>query len=634
MLQDMRKQASSWIIKVLLGIIVIVFMFFGVGSFRTKLGNYVATINGQQISKEEYNTAYKNMIQELQQRFGDNLSPEMIKMFQVEKKAMDRLIAQTLILQEAERLGIAVSKDELKAAIREMPVFQKNGGFDYKTYKTLLDRIQMNQEKFEFNQKKLMLVNRLQGLILDSIKVSDSEAKSWYNWQKEQVDINFIRFSPDKIEGITPTEEEIKTFYDKYKNKYKTDAKVKVRFLKFASDAYASKVELTPEEISAYYHDNPEMFSTPKTVEARHILIKLNPSASDEIVEEARKKAQDIHKKATKINQDFAELAKKYSEGPSKSNGGYLGAFKKDAMVKPFSDKAFSMKAGDISEPVRTDFGWHIIKVEKVNEAHTKTLEEAEPAIKKTLISEKTKSMAYDEALTVFEVSIDGDDLIKAAAEKSMKVQTTDFFTKKTGPKISIPDRSKFISMAFDLPDMEISDVLELNNAYYILQVVEKVPQQVSDLADVKDKVTQDLIKEMTDKKASENANTFLAALKNGASMKAEAEKQGLEMQTTGFFTRNEAIPIIGRENSVSNEAFMLNHENKLPEQVINARNEYYVIEFKEKKYPDAKDFEKEKTSIIETIKQQKSSNALELWIADLKAKSEINIKDEYRQYF
>lgn len=634
MLQDMRKQASSWIIKVLLGIIVIVFMFFGVGSFRTKMGNYVATINGQQISKEEYRTAYNNMIQELRQRFGENLSPEMIKMFQVEKKAMERLVAQTLILQEAERLGIKVSKDELKTAIRDMSVFQKNGGFDYKTYKTLLDRIQMSQEKFEINQKNLMQVNKLQGLILDSIKVSDSAAKSWYDWQKEQVNINFVRFDPKKIDGITPTEDEIKAFYEENKNKYKTEAKVKVRYLKFASDAYASKVDLTPEQISAYYDENMDLFSKPKTVEARHILIKVDPSASDEAVEEARKKAEDIYAKAKKKNQDFAELAKKYSEGPSKSKGGYLGEFKKDAMVKPFSDKAFSMTAGEISEPVRTDFGWHIIKVEKVNEAHTRTLEEAEPEIRKTLISEKTKSMAYDDALSVFEMSIDGDDLIKAATEKNMEVQTTDLFTRKTGPKVTIPDRSKFISMAFDLPEMEISDVLELSKDYYILQVIEKVPQQVSELADVKDKVIQDLKKEMADKKASENATLFLAALKNGESMKAEAEKQKLEMQTTGFFMRNGGIPIIGRENSISKEAFMLNDENKLPEDVIKGRAGYYVIEFKEKKEPDAAGFEKEKASIIETIKRQKSNNALEIWIADLKAKSEIDVEEGYRQYF
>ncbi len=630
MLQAMREHASSWIIKVLLGIIVVVFVFFGVGSYRSQKGNYVAIVNGQQISKEEFRNVYNNLIQQMRQRFGNNLSEDMIKMLQVKKQAMDRLIGQTVILQEAESLNIKVTNDELKDAIRSMTVFQKNGVFDSATYQTLLNRIQMSPEKFEDDQKRQILTNKLSTLVLNSIKVSEFEAKKWYEWENVQVNINMAQFDPKSINDIEPKEEEITEYFEKNKSKYKTEPTVKVRYLKFSPDSYKSKINLTEDEVKEYYDDNTEKFANPKTVEARHILIKVDQSAPEELVTEAKNKAQDILQKTKNKDQDFSELAKKYSEGPSKTKGGYLGEFKKEAMVKPFSDKAFSMKAGEISDLVRTNFGWHIIKVEKVNEAHTLTLAEAGPEIRQTLMTEKTSNLAYDEAVAVFETSIDGDDLVETAKEREIELLTTDFFTRQKGPKATIQDRSKFISTAFDLPKMDISDILELKNEYYILQVIEKTPQKISDLADVKEKVTQDLLNEIKDKKASEKAEEFLTALKNGSQMETESEKLNIEMKTTDFFKRNDSIPIIGRDQNISNAAFMLHEENRLPEKVLKARSLYYVIEFKERKAPEPEGFEKEKKSIIDKIKRQKSAKAFELWLSQIKGKSDITIEKEF----
>jgi peptidyl-prolyl cis-trans isomerase D len=166
---------------------------------------------------------------------------------------------------------------------------------------------------------------------------------------------------PQRYKDIEPTDEEIRNYFDQHKDTYKTDPQIKVRYLHVKPEDYADKVTVSEDDIQDYYEDNPEKFKSPKTVEARHILIKLNPDASAEEVENARQRSETVLDMA-KEGQDFAELAKKYSEGPTKTQGGNLGAFRREAMVKPFADKAFSMKAGEISEPVRTRFGWHIIK--------------------------------------------------------------------------------------------------------------------------------------------------------------------------------------------------------------------------------------------------------------------------------
>ncbi len=159
----------------------------------------------------------------------------------------------------------------------------------------------------------------------------------------------------------------------------------------------------------------------------------MSQDATPEQVDSARQKAADIHAKAV-AGEDFAELAKTYSEGPTKDKGGYLGTFERDRMVKPFADKAFAMSAGEISEPVRTRFGWHVIKVEQVNPASTATRQEAEPEIRKKLTERKAKTVAYDVAENLLDRFYDADDLLELAEEPDVRVATTSFFTRTQGP--------------------------------------------------------------------------------------------------------------------------------------------------------------------------------------------------------
>jgi peptidyl-prolyl cis-trans isomerase D len=624
----MRKQASSWLIKVLLGAIVIVFIFWGVGSFRSQRGGRVALVNGDQITLDEYREAYNNIIEQLRQRFGKNFNEEMIKMFQVRKQALNRLIDNRLLVQEAQRLNFRVSNKELSDAIFGIEAFQRAGIFDGRLYKNVLDRLRMTPEEFEVAQREAMLIERLRTLITGSVKVSDQEAREWFNWTNTSADIDFVLFAPDSYKDINPSSEEIKAFFENHKDNYKTDAMVKVRYMHFDPDTYRSEIKITGEEVQDYFDENPEEFKTPKTVEARHILIKADQNADPDIVERARKRALDILKIA-KEGKGFAELAKQYSEGPSRDKGGHLGEFRKETMVKPFADKAFSMQAGEISDLVRTRFGWHIIKVEKINEASTLSLDEAKNKIRKKLTDERVNNLAYDAAEEVSEVSFEGDDLLKAAKERNLNIVTTDFFAKK-GPEKGVDNRAKFASAAFSLALMEISDIQDFEDGYYILQVIEKIPEKNSELENVKEKVMVDLVAERRDAKASEDANVFLSALKSGQSMDTTSNDFNLTPKTTGLFKRNESIPQIGFERKISEIAFKLTNEKKLPEKVIKGGKGYYVIQFKDRKPPDMEGFNKEKTAIKQRLLQQKKSKVFDALLSQIKSKSDISIKEGF----
>lgn len=634
MLRKMRSKASSWMIKVLLGLIVAVFVFWGVGSFRDPATGYVATVNGQQISVEQYRETYNTLMQQIRQRFGENLTPEMLEMLQVKKQTMDQLIAQTVMIQEAERLNIVVTDEELKDAIRSMNVFQRDGAFDPKVYQMLLGRIRMTPEGFEVKQRQLMLTGKIRDFVTGTVKVSEFEAREWFEWENAQIKIDIATFAADSYSGISPSEEEIKTYYESHKQRYKDEQKVKVRYLSFNADAYRAKVDIQEEDIKYFYEDHLGEYAEPKTVEARHILIKVDQAASEESVEEARKRAMAVLGKARAADQDFAELAKAYSEGPSKVNGGSLGAFQKEQMVQPFSEKAFSLQAGEISDLVRTQFGWHIIKVDKINEAKTLTLAEASPQIREQLTGEGAKNLAYDEAEAVFETALGGDDLVQTAEARGLVLSTTDFFTRREGPKVEMPDRNKFITAAFDVPVMEVGDILDLTDGFYIIQAIEKLPEKTAEFSTVKDKVTTDLIAEKQAEKASADAGKLLATVKGGGDLSEESTKSGVETVSTDFFKRNDSIPAssgaLGRIPSINTVAFKLSQENRFPETVIAARKEYYVIEFKEKKLPGPEAFEKEKAGVMERVAQQKRYKNFDMWLAQLKEKSDISIEKDF----
>ena len=628
MLRLMRKQAGSWVIKILLGAIVIVFIFWGVGSFRSQRGGRVALVNGDQITLDEYREAYNNLIEQLRRRFGGNLDEDMLKQLQVKRQALNQLIDNKLLVQEAKRLKFRVSKKELADAILNITAFQRAGTFDSRLYRDVLDRLKMTPEAFEEAQKNAMLIDKLRTLITSSAKISDQEALEWFNWVNASVDIDYVFFSPNRYKDIHPSEEEIKTFFENHKENYKTDAMVKVRYLKFNPDTFRSKVVLSDEEVREYYDENLETFKKPKTVEARHILLRVNPDADPETVKKTKDRALHILKLA-KEGKDFAELAKEYSEGPTRDKGGYLGTFKKEAMVKPFADVAFSMKAGEISGPVRTQFGWHLIKVEKVNEASVTSFDDAKKDIQKKLTDDMAKSLAYDEAEAVSDEALDGEDLINAAKERNMKILTTDYFSSK-GPIKGVNNPSEFASVAFNLLDKEISNVQEFENGYYILQLVDKIQPKIPEFGKVKEKVKLDLIKEKQDEKAKADSETLLAALKSGKTMQAESKKINLTPKTTGFFKRNGSIPEIGFEREIAEVAFQLTDKKQFPENVIKGSKGYYVIQFKDKKISDPENFAKEKEEIKNRLLAQKKSSIFDALLAQIKSRSEITIKEGF----
>jgi peptidyl-prolyl cis-trans isomerase D len=628
MLSLMRKHAGSWMIKILLGGIAITFVTWGGYQVTSQRSGRMATVNGETITAEEYRLTYKRLIEQVQQRFGNNLNEEMIKNLQLPKQAVDQLIDQMLMRQAASDLEIRVSDEDLSRSIRSIGAFQTAGIFDPRRYQTILERNNLSPESFELSQRDSLLTEKLNILITGSVKVSDDEASAFYNWNNVTVDLEFVLFEPDSYPDISVTVEEIQQFFERRKDSYKTEPELKVRYLKFEDQSYLARVDISDDEISEYYDEHPDEFQNPKTVEARHILLKVGQNAAGEEAAKVQEKIENILQKV-RGGQDFAELAKQYSEGPSKDKGGYLGSFSRESMVKPFADKAFSMEAGEISDPVRTRFGWHIIKVEKVNAATVTALADAKDRIRKKLADGYAKQLAYDAAESIFDATFEGDKLETVAADNQLTSYTTDFFTRQ-GPTQAIQNKAAFAKTAFELPEGEISEIEDFGDGYYLIEIIGKNAAKIPELSAVEKTVSADLIKEKKSEKAKTDAEALLSALKDGAALAAASKEFDLKIQSTGFFKRNDSIPNIGFERDLSRAAFELSEQESLPPEIIKGRKGYYIIQFRQRQAPSLADFEKEKEDIKNQLLQQKRFKAFQAWLDQRKKSSEIVIEESF----
>jgi peptidyl-prolyl cis-trans isomerase D len=626
----MRKNAGSWVVKALLGAIVVVFVFWGVGSWTSQQEGVVATVDGEAISRQDYSNEYNRLMEQVRQNFGAGITDEMLKSLQLETQALKQLIDRLLLKKAAARLDLQVADEELARSIRGVPAFQSGGVFDPRRYQQMLSLNRLTPETFEVMQRDALLFEKLQRVITDSVKVSEEEVAGWYTWSNAAVKIDHVPIASEKYAKITASPEELAQYFERNKESYRTEPELQARYLHFTPQPYLDKVVLTDADVRDAYDSAPERFAIPPTVEARHILIRVAPDAAPEAAETAREKITDVLK-LTRDGKDFAELAKQYSEDSTREQGGALGAFRKEAMIQPFADVAFGLKPGEISEPVRTRFGWHLIKVEKVNEGRTRGFEEVAPEIANQLKGERARSLAYDDAEAVYDAASGSGDLAGAAAVRKLPLHTTDFFTRR-GPVPGVSKAAEFAQAAFQLAPGEVSDIQDFGDGYTLLQVADSRPARIPELAAVEARVKQDVIREKQAEQAGRDARALLTEVQNGAALEPAAKKAGLTAKTTDFFKRGSSPPDLANEPEVTRAAFDLSEREPLPAEPIKTSMGYSVIRFRERKPPSEDGLDAEKAQIRDRLLQQKKSRTWEAWLDQLRQSSEIVRKKEIAQ--
>ena len=627
MLGWMRKQTRSWFVYIAFGIIIIVFIFFYGYSGQSGPGqSVVATVNDYKITRQQYEKNYENMLMMSRNVYNKtSFTEEELK--QLRQSALDDLIERTLMLMEADRLGITVSLDETRKEIAQTPAFQREGGFDKELYLRQLSANRMSPGEFEKAVRINTIISKLMDNVQNTTKLSDQELFDLYKLENEKVNLAFLKVNPltfDDTVEVTP--QELEDFFEKTKEEYRIPDRVKVRYLAFNPEHFKENTEIPPEEVERYYRMNTERFTQKKRVKARHILIEVNPQDGSDAEEKARKKAEDLR---TQIEQgaDFAQLAKEFSKDSATApKGGDLGFFEEGQMVKEFEEAVFSLKAGELGPVVRTPLGFHIITVDVLEEEHIEPLEKAQILIEEELKSEKAEEIVRKEARRAGSLIYRSGNLIAYAQENELPVTETGFFAE--GEPIEGIGINKDCSTAiFLLKEGEVSPVIQVEKNYYVFQLIERENSYLPPLEEVKEQVARRVKREKAKELAQAKADELLQELAAGASMDQIAEREGMTIEETGFFTRrSNFVGQIGPLEELIQEAFTLTPEKPFPQKVYSNGPAYFLVALKERQEVAEEQFLAEKETKREQLMQQKRDERARLWLEGLKAGAETKI--------
>ena len=621
----MRRHTKGIMIKVMIGIIAVVFIFWGVYAIRETPGAKIAYVNGDLITGQEYDAVYREMLDTLQKQYKEYWNDNLIKVFQLKQRALDSLINKRLISQEAARIGLGVTDDEVANAIFTYPAFQLNGEFHEGRYRSLLRHNRMEPTDFESAIKLELLGKKIRHSIKCFFPITDMEIMDYYTYQKEEVNIGFVSFDPRDFKGKTEVKQDEKeAYFEANKEKYRIPEKIKIAYLAIDPSDFLDKVTIAEKEISDFYELNQERFKDPKQIKARHILFKLSPNASKSEDTEAKDRALSLLKRA-RGGEDFAALAKEYSQDPTASKGGDLGYFKQGQMVKPFEELAFSLKKGEIGGPVKTQFGWHIIQVDDIKNATIKTFSEVRNQIVATLKNDISKEIAHERALTLMDQMPYDINLATYAAQHGLTVKESDYFPKKGSiPGLGEDERLK--KSIYSLEKGETSEVIEHKDKFYIIQVVDDKDTHIPKMSEVTDQLNKDFIDHLSLVAAKKEAKSYLEELKGGADWIELAKDKGLNPDETGFFTRRENIPKIGYSPLLSEATFSLSSQKRYPDQVFEVNNKVYTIRWLKRKGINMKDLDKEKKSFKQMVLLTKERRIFDTWLQSIKDKAEIKI--------
>ncbi len=625
MLTSMRKNAGSFIIKLLLGAIVVVFVLWGVGTNQKSSNPEVARVEGQTITYAEYAQSYQRLVDNIRRQFGSNLNDDTLKALNIREQALNQLVDRAILINKAQAMGFRVSDAELATYIRNLPFFQSNGQFDRMQYERVLSQLRLTPEAFEASQRDDLLIQKVSDVVFRTAKVTEEEAADWYRWQNAAVNLSYVLFTPDQADIIAPDEDEIQAYFTENQERYKTAPKRSARYLVFRTDDYRAEVQLTADDVAAYYDEHRDAFQVEESVEARHILIKVAADADQAAIDAARARAEDVYAQI-KAGGDFAELARKHSdEATTSDKGGYLGTFSRGQMVKPFEEAAFGLAEGEFSAPVRSEYGFHIIKVDQKKPARTRTLAEAENKIRGQLADSRARLRALEAAEAAYDLSYESEDLAAVASELGQASQVTAMITRNQ-PLEGVSDANAFGRILFSLSADAISEVQEIDGDFYIIQVATVEPPQVPDLDSVRERVVADWKHGLRWEQAENQAKAFLLALKEGGAMEALSREKSLDLKTSGFFKRNEAIEGIGYQPAMAEVAFSLSAANPLPENPARSSEGFYIFRFDERREPEGPIDKSELDQARAQLRQRKQQQVFEDWLAAARAQADIDI--------
>jgi peptidyl-prolyl cis-trans isomerase D len=558
MLDNMRRH-KAWL-KWSLGAVVVTFVLLYVPSFLQTGGpnanDTIATVNGRAVKAGDFRTMYAQQVDAYRQAYGASLNDQLLKQLGIEQRLIQQMIDEEAVQAEATRLGLKVTDAEVRTRILRLPALQENGVFVGEArYKQMLgmQRPPLTAAQFEDQMRKTLLAEKVQAAVTGWVQVADADVEKEYKSKNEKVKLELAVFNSTAFrDGIQPTDAEIQAQFAAHTDQYQVGERRRVRFLSIDAQALRPKVTVTDAEIQQQYNSNIATYSTPEQVHVRHILMKTD-GKNDEAV---KKTMEGILAKAKAPGADFAKLATQYSEDEgSKDKGGEYDFFGKGTMVKEFEDAAWALNKDEISGLVKTQFGYHIIKLLDKRPANVKTLEQVKPQIDDQLRWTKAQAEAQKINDEIAPSIKQPSDIDRIAQTRGLVVGDSGLFTRDE-PLAGLGFAPSVAAEAFTMQQGAVSGSLKTDRGFAFITLAEIQAPHTPKLEEVKAKVRDDVIRLKSVELARAKAQAVSQAKANFA---AAAKAAGVEVKKTELIARGTALPDVGVSGVVDQAVFALN---------------------------------------------------------------------------
>jgi len=631
MLDPMRRYAQSWGIKIVFGLIILVFVFWGVGSFRGDKASVLATINDEPILIKAYEKAYQENLRLVKNK-NPNVTDKDLQEGGFRWQVFSNMVTTKLLEDQANKLGVTVSAEELRAEIAKIPAFQNESKkFDAKRYENLLKANDVTPGEFEADFRQNLLLEKLAAYVSLPALVSESEARSIFDFMREQAVIHYIAFKGgDFTKGIVPTDDQIKAYYEARKAEFATPAQVKIDYVEFTPKALSKPDQVSDADIEAAYKANQKKYAKPEQVRVRHFLIMLPQDAPKEAVDAATAKLKELGEKL-RNGADFASLVPKNPNNAEGIVGEDWAWLPKGSLPKEFAafeDKAFSLKKDEISEPVRTALGLHLIQAGEHQAAGEKTLAEVKDDIRGELAEQRASDKLAKALDEVQEKLSSGEDLKKAAVSQNMEMRTSDFFAKETPPAdLSLSEQA--LGVLFGLKKGDVSDApLSTQDGFLLARVADVKPAGFESLDTVKDAIKARLIAEEGLKLAKAKADDTAKAMETDEGRKKVLAEYKDKIQVSQPFTRQGFIPGLGMVPVLAQTAFATTEPGWF-KSAYSVTGAYVLAGLEKRISADAALWDKEKDRWLTTLTQSKQSELFKAYLQTVQESAKVVIINE-----
>jgi len=536
MLQAIRDRVSGILAIIVLGLLAIPFLFVGVqGYFQSSVDQLVAEAGDIEITSRQFQTEYNryraNMREQFGERFDEFAADDPVARRQYLESMVDRRLLQAFAMSN----GMDVPPDQLAEQIRSIEAFHVAGQFDPEAYRRLLAIQNLTPQQMESDLRQGMVADWLLTALGNSAQPTPAEVDALLRLQNETRQVSFVVVDKERfVDEVQVTESDIEAYYEDNIQQFRSPERVALEYLEVGAESFRDQVAIQESELRARYQANRDRYRTPERRKASHILIEVADDASAQQEQEARELARSLAQRA-RAGEGFAALAAEYSDdGGNAQQGGDLGWIEPGIMVQAFEDALYQLDQGEISDPVRTGFGYHVIKLREIEPSEGQSFEEARAELRQEIVEAETERLYLDVADRLVDLSFEHPDSLQPAADElGLERQRTEPFT-RDGAGEGIAGNPEVVEAAFSdlvLEQRSNSDPIYLDdNRLVVVRVAEHQPAKPRPLEQVRDEIRSLLVQQRASQQARETAQAIVEAARTGqTSLQAAAEARGLE---------------------------------------------------------------------------------------------------------